>query len=97
MRVEVTEEGAHILVMSNGVVVDGRGRSIDETIPLRDGTRISAAGMTHLFRALDNGYVGVLLGDSSMRLGVMEGQTAEIGREPNHPGLAFSGCFAIIS
>ena len=31
----------------------------------------------------------MLLADTEMRLGVVSGQTAEIGREPNHPGLAF--------
>ena len=45
---------------------------------------IYAVGYNLLF-----GYAGLLLADTEMRLGVVNGTTAELGREPNHPGLAF--------
>lgn len=89
VRVEVNGDGAHLIITSSGVTVDGRARALDEVVPLRDGTRVEASATQHVFQALDHGYVGALLADTPMRLGVMAGQTAEIGREPSHPGLAF--------
>ncbi|MCB9680351.1 MAG: adenylate/guanylate cyclase domain-containing protein [Alphaproteobacteria bacterium] len=89
VRVEVGSDGARLLVTSSGVTVDGRSRALDEVVPMRDGTRVDAVGTSHIFRALDSDYVGVLLCDTPMRLGVVAGQMAEMGREPGHPGLAF--------
>jgi len=56
---------------------------------MADGSTISTSSGGLVFRAIGNGYVGLLLADTDMRLGVVSGQTAELGREPNHPGLAF--------
>ena len=41
------------------------------------------------YRSVSQGYKGLLVADTPMRLGVTDGQTAEIGRKPNPPGLAF--------
>jgi hypothetical protein len=89
VRVEVLPEGARLHITSAGVTVDGRMRPADEVLVLEDGLCFEAANATHEFRKLDNGYEGVLLADTPMRLGVVSGQMAELGREPNHPGLAF--------
>lgn len=88
LRVEVTEQGAALYAMSNGIRVNGRTVSSGQSCPLSDGDRINTPGGEHVFHASDSGYCGLLLADTQMRLGVAEGQSAEIGREPNHPGLA---------
>jgi hypothetical protein len=89
VRVEVLPEGARLHITSTGITIDGRMRAPDEIIPLEDGLAFETSTSTHQFRKLDDGYEGVLLSDTPMRLGVVAGQTAEVGREPNHPGLAF--------
>lgn len=89
VRVEVHADGARLVVNQAGVRVDGRARGVAEVVPLREGTRVETAGQVHVYRELDQGYVGALLADTQMRLGVSEGQAAEIGREPQHPGLSF--------
>src|SRR6185503_3075155 len=55
------------------------------------GANIQTAGTAIEYVATDapSGYAGLMLSDSEMRLGVVSGQTAELGREPNHPGLAY--------
>jgi class 3 adenylate cyclase len=87
VRVEVTPEGVRLHVTSPGVHVDGRGRGLDEVVPLRDGARVEIGGATHTFLALDGEYCGILVSDSTHRIGVSPGHTVEIGREPTHPGL----------
>lgn len=89
LRIEVSPEGPRVRVTSPGVSIDGRARSPDDVVVLDDGTRIGANGTEHVYRTLDQDYVGAILSDTRMRLGVTDGQTAEVGREPGHPGLAF--------
>jgi hypothetical protein len=87
VRVEVVPDGVRLQVLSAGVSVDGRGRPIDDVVDLTDGMRVDAGSFVHLFRELEGEYAGVLLADTPARLPVTGGQTAEIGREPGHPGL----------
>lgn len=90
LRIEVVPEGARLHITSSGVRVDGRTRALDEVIGLTDGERIITPGGELVFRELGGvAFAGAIVGDTPMRLGVLVGQTAEIGREPQHPGLAF--------
>jgi hypothetical protein len=41
------------------------------------------------YRGTDGAYTGVLLADTDQWLGLLSGQTAEVGRKPNPPGIAF--------
>jgi class 3 adenylate cyclase len=88
LRVEATPDGATIESMSPGVQVNGRPLSPGGTHRLQDGDQIATSTGTHTFRGSGDGYIGLILADTDMRLGVSDGQTAELGREPNHPGLA---------
>lgn len=88
MRVGVNQQGASITATSTGVLINGRSIGIGQAQQLVDGDRVATPKGEHLFRRADSGYCGLLLAETQMRLGVGEGQTAEIGREPNHPGLA---------
>jgi class 3 adenylate cyclase len=90
LRVEVVSDGARLHVTSAGVRIDGRSRSLDEVVVLQDGATIDTPAGQHVYRRLDGqAFAGAILGETPMRLGVLAGQAAEIGREPQHPGLAF--------
>lgn len=89
LRIEVDEDGVRIKAMSPGVQVNGRPLSSGNEARLGEGDQVATSSGTHVFRTSDQGgYVGMILSDTEMRLGVSDGQTAELGREPNHPGLA---------
>lgn len=89
VRVEVNADGVRLHALCPGVVAGGRGLGSGESILLADHTQVQTPVGLVTFRHADNGYAGLLLMESEMRLGVSSGQTAELGREPNHPGLAF--------
>jgi len=89
LRVEVDARGVRLQALSPGVTVNGRSVPSGDTAELDDGGLVTTASGTHVFRAMGSGYAGLILGDTEMRLGMSNGQTAELGREPNHPGLAF--------
>ena len=89
IRIEVNREGVRVEARSVGVVLSGSQLQMGDCQPLDDGAQIDSAVGRHTFHALnEGGYVGALAFDSSARIGVSEGQTIEIGREPAHPGLA---------
>ncbi|MFT5679416.1 MAG: hypothetical protein ACI8RZ_000320 [Myxococcota bacterium] len=89
LRVDVSGEGVYADVLAQGISIAGR------TLP--PGSRqklspedviITPAGEVR-FRVPRSGpYLGLLEGDSSIRLAVGYGETAELGRNPNHPGIA---------
>lgn len=87
LRIEVLPEGPRLIVTSQGVAVNGRSRQLDEVMPLSDGMTIQFAGIDHVWRQVDEEYVGLLVSESATRLGVAAGQVVELGREPQHPGL----------
>src|SRR5690606_33147839 len=89
IRVDVTGEGVRLQALCPGISVNGRTLVSGEAVKLEDGEHITIPTGTMTFQTADGGYAGMLISDTDMRLGVAEGQTAELGREPNHPGLPF--------
>ena len=89
LRVEVTPDGARLHALSPGITANGRGISSGEAVPLNDGDEVRTPMGVMRFEASNHGYAGIVLYDSGMRLGVVSGTTAELGREPRPPGLAF--------
>jgi hypothetical protein len=88
LRVEVGTAGVTVTVLSPGVQVSNQVSPVNATLPLQDGTTVRCAAGSMRYVALNQeGYVGALVGDTQMRLGVGAGQQVELGREPNHPGL----------
>jgi hypothetical protein len=88
-RVDVTAEGVAFSAMVPGVLVQGRQATPGVPERLGDGSVIQAPCGRITFREVrSRGYAGLLLSDSLARLGVGAGQQAEVGREPNYPGLA---------
>jgi len=89
LRVDVSGEGVFVDVLAQGISISGR------TLPPGSRQKLSAeaviispAGEIR-FRVPRSGpYVGLLEGDSSIRLAVGYGELAELGRNPNHPGIA---------
>ena len=89
LRVEVTPQGTKLHALSPGITSNGRSIPSGEAISLSDGDEVQTpSGKLH-FESSNHGYAGLVLADTEMRLGVVTGTTAELGREPRHPGLAF--------
>ena len=89
LRVDVTPEDVRVIPLSPAVTIQGRSTHISGSYSLSDGDQLVTNSGTVEFRQVRQGpYAGLLLADTSMRLGISQGQTAEIGREPRHPGMA---------
>ncbi len=87
VRVEVGVEGASLTVLAPGVQVGGQAAGINAQVPLTDGLQIRTPAGLMVYRVLGvEGYLGALVGDTTMRVNVNAGQTLELGREPQHPG-----------
>jgi hypothetical protein len=89
LRLNVTGDGPTITALRPGVMVNGIALPNGEVSALHHNTTVKTMSGEHVYKRSDHGFVGLFISDSDMRLGVGRGQTAEIGREPNHPGLAF--------
>jgi hypothetical protein len=89
LRVEVTPVGARLHALAPGILVNGRAIPTGESVLLADDDEIRTPSGSLRYETANHGYIGLLLAETEMRLGVMNGTTAELGREPNHPGLAF--------
>lgn len=90
LRVDVTSAGVAAQSLSAGVTINGMTLNPSAKVSLEDGAEIRAAGSPPIrFHASqDHTYAGMLVADTPMRMGVARAQVAEMGREPNHPGLA---------
>jgi len=89
LRVDVRPDGVFITALSPGVSVGGRTIAAGDSTPLRGEARIFTPTGSVLYVGTQGAYVGVMLADTEMRLGVLNGGKVEIGREPAHPGLMF--------
>ena len=83
------DQATRLQALATGILVNGRSVSSGEGVNLSDNDEIRTPSGSLRFEATNHGYAGLLLADTEMRLGVVNGMTAELGREPNHPGLAF--------
>ena len=88
LRVDVSASGPTLAVLAPGVTVAGQVAAINSTWPLRSGEVIATRQGQFKFVAFNqDGFIGALVGDSQMHLGVANNQRVELGREPIHPGL----------
>jgi class 3 adenylate cyclase len=89
LRIDVSAQGAQLLASAPGVTLDERPVRDQDAVPLRDGCALHVNERKYVFKVLSKGpFVGILLSDAQTRLVVAGDQTAEIGREPNAPGIA---------
>lgn len=89
LRVEVTAQKVAVYPLSNDISVAGARVPSGEPIELKSGTSITTPAGVLEYCPIKSAYVGVMLLDSPMKLGIKNGQAAEIGRKPNPPGIAF--------
>jgi len=89
LRVEVTPDKVTVLPLRNDISIAGALVPSGEPVELRTPVAIATAAGVVQYCPIQSGYIGALLLDTSMKLGIKNGQTAEIGRKPNPPGLAF--------
>lgn len=88
-RADVSADGVAFVSLAPGLTISGRQAQPGKPVMLKDKDEIRAPSGTFRFVLVnEKGYIGLLISDSLARLGVAPGQQAEIGREPNHPGLA---------
>jgi hypothetical protein len=88
-RVDVSADAVRFTPMVPGIQVEGRQAVSGSAVTLAPGAEIHAACGTIRFHHLEGrGYAGLMLSDSLARLGIGPSQVAEVGREPNYPGLA---------
>jgi class 3 adenylate cyclase len=89
LRIEVNATGLQVEARSQGVVVGGQRLQLGDKHHMEDGELIETPSGGHVFRQVNQGgYLGLLIADTAARLGVGDGQTIEVGREPQHPGFA---------
>jgi len=89
LRIDVHPGEVTAQALSAGVAVDGRLLSAGAAAVLRDGSVVRGPTGVITYRGTDGAYTGVLLADTDQWLGLLSGQTAEVGRKPNPPGIAF--------
>lgn len=88
-RADVSADGAAFVALTPGLTISGRQAQPGKPLLLKDGDELrTPAGVMRYVHINDKGYLGLLVSDTLARLGIAPGQQAEIGREPNHPGLA---------
>ncbi len=89
LRLDITPSGIYVIATSPRITVSGQPLRTRDRVLLEEGTQISASGNLFVFRTIPGSiYAGALMADSPIRLLLAEGQRAELGREPAHPGLA---------
>ena len=88
-RIDVSRNRVTLTAQVSGLRIDGKQLEQGRPSILLGGEAIRTPSGRIRFHPLSNSpYQALLLGDSHQRMGVCEGQTAEIGREPHPPGLA---------
>lgn len=88
-RVDASPEGVRLSAMAPGILVSGQQLLPGESVLLRGGEQVHVPSGTITFRRTPGQfYMGLMVADTLSRLGIAPGQLAEVGREPNHPGLA---------
>ncbi len=88
-RVDIGASAVRLTPTISGISIDGRAVPPSQTVILRHGNKITTPGGAVTFFAIGQGpYAGLLVADTAVRMGVGLGQTTELGREPNHPGMA---------
>ncbi|MFT4974729.1 MAG: class 3 adenylate cyclase [Myxococcota bacterium] len=88
LRVDVSGEGVTLQVLANGISINGRSQPPGTSRPLTGNEELSTPTGTLRYYAVEGPYIGLLAGDSPIRLAVGYGEKAEMGRNPNHPGVA---------
>lgn len=88
-RVDASSEGVRFTALVPGMMVSGQQLLPGETVLLRGNEQLHVPSGTISFRRVHGkAYMGLMVAETLSRLGIAPGQLAEVGREPQHPGLA---------
>lgn len=89
LRIDVSSDGVRVIAKTTGIELNGLPLDPSDTALLRHGSTLRTIAGTIEFHSVDSkSYAGLLVAPTSHRISVMRGQQTELGREPNHPGLA---------
>lgn len=88
LRVDVSSDGVMLQVLAGGITINGRAVPPGTSRALTGNEELSTPAGVLRYYATDGPYIGLLAGDSPIRLAVGYGERAEMGRNPNHPGVA---------
>jgi len=89
LRVDVAPGRVSMVATSPKVRLNDRQLPLRSRLELKNGMAIRTGDRMHVFHKLENdSYAGFLLSQAPVHIMVSEGQPAELGREPGHPGLA---------
>lgn len=89
LRADISSDGVKLTPLTSGISVDGRAIPNGTLTRLNHGMVVNTPSGGVIFHELGNGpYAGLFVADTPLRMGVGLGQSTELGREPNHPGMA---------
>jgi class 3 adenylate cyclase len=88
LRVKVNVSGVAITALSKGVELNGRIMAQGDTVSLDEPSNIVTPSGAIEFIPVSGQYSGLLMSAPSLMVGIATGSTAEIGRDPTHPGLS---------
>ena len=89
LRAEVSSTGVRAIACVNGIVIGGQRLQAGDSRDMENGTVIETlTGEVAYMHLSAGGYFGAFLASTSASVGIADGTSIEIGREPNHPGLA---------
>ncbi len=89
LRVDIHADGVRMMALTSGVSINGRSVPPSQSVLLEHGVVMQTPSGGVAFHQLSSGpYAGLLIADTPLRMGIAVGQTTELGREPNHPGMA---------
>jgi len=89
LRVEVSKQGVHAMGVSDAIVVNGKRVGVGSRHLVSPNDQFTVPrGVVRFLKPDSQKYCGLFVGDSSVKLGIGLGDRAELGRSPNHPGIA---------
>ncbi len=89
LRVEIRPGRVLLHVLIQDLTSGGSLLAPGTILVVQDGMVIGSPAGRIRYHSLTAPYTGMLVLDTGMHLGVSRGQTAELGRKPNAPGLAY--------
>jgi hypothetical protein len=89
LRIDASQNGVQVTALASGIELAGKMLSPSSTTMLEDGVTLrTPSGPIQFWRVESTAYLGLLLADTPLKIGVNQGEKTELGREPNHPGIA---------
>ena len=89
LRIDASHNGVQVTALASGIELAGKMLSPASTTMLENGVTLRTPSGPIQYRKMESAaYLGVLLADTPLKIGVNQGEKTELGREPNHPGIA---------